>query len=349
METTSVWIVLLVSPGYGPTDPSTAGIKPLTVEDAAALGRQSYIKSVVGINFSPGSMLRYRNRTGLAVIYGVPENYFDFGNYVFEIGAGFNREDIRKGAAVGVITAKTRRLLFGRTNPLNKIVYLERSAVPHLRRNGGKASCATNHPATLSKFSYQARRIASELAANSTSTSSTLACATSTPWRKRKTGLSIFSRRATAKRTFTYRTNLRSFAAAADQARMIAELLAAIGAISLLIGGIGVMNIMLVSVSERAREIGVRVALGARQTDIQRQFLIEALVLCLIGAALAVAVSFVLSFVAGFFLPPGWELRLSMTAMLAAVICAGFTGLVFGYFPARNAARLDPVEALARD
>ena len=130
---------------------------------------------------------------------------------------------------------------------------------------------------------------------------------------------------------------------------MIAELLAAVGAISLIIGGIGVMNIMLVSVSERAREIGVRVALGARQTDIQRQFLIEAFVLCLIGAALAVAVSFVLSFVAGFFLPPGWELRLSMTAMLAAVICAGFTGLVFGYFPARNAARLDPVEALARD
>ena len=70
---------------------------------------------------------------------------------------------------------------------------------------------------------------------------------------------------------------------------MIAELLAAIGAISLIIGGIGVMNIMLVSVSERAREIGVRIAVGARQSDISRQFLIEAFVLCLIGAALAVA------------------------------------------------------------
>ncbi len=130
---------------------------------------------------------------------------------------------------------------------------------------------------------------------------------------------------------------------------MIAELLAAVGAISLVIGGIGVMNIMLVSVSERAREIGVRVALGARQSDIQRQFLIEAFVLCLIGAVLAVGVSFSLSFVAGFFLPLGWELRLSMTAMLTAMICASLTALVFGYFPAHNAARLDPVEALARD
>ena len=125
-------------------------------------------------------------------------------------------------------------------------------------------------------------------------------------------------------------------------------LLAAIGLISLLVGGIGVMNIMLVSVSERAREIGLRLAVGARQADIRRQFLLEAIVLCLIGAALGVLLCFLLILAANPFLPSGWSLELSPQAVLTATLCASLTGTIFGYFPARNAARLDPVEALAR-
>ena len=338
--------LLLVFPGYGPTDPSTAGIKPLTLEDVAALGQQPYIKNVEAINFSHGP-LRYRNRRGLAGIFGVPENFFDFGNYVFEIGAGFNREDIRRGAAVGVISAKTRRLLFGKTNPLNKLVYL--SDLPFLicgvtAERPGEGPPGDGLDIFIPYTAYRKRLsgkpdldIIHARVRDVDSLEET-----------ENRIIGFFAARHGKKDVHIEDTSA-FFTAAADQARMIAELLAAIGAISLFIGGIGVMNIMLVSVSERAREIGVRIALGARQTDIQRQFLIEAFVLCLIGAALAVGVSFILSFVAGFFLPPGWELRLSMTAMLAAVICAGFTGLVFGYFPARNAARLDPVEALARD
>ncbi len=339
--------LLLVFPGYGPSDPSTAGIKALTVEDVDALGRQSYIKSVEAINFSRGPM-RYRNHTGLADVLGVPEKFFDFGNYVLEIGTGFNREDIRRGAAVGVISAKTRRLLFGRTNPLNKIVYL--SDLPFLicgvtaEKPPGNGPPGDGLEIFIPGTAYRERlsgkldldiihaRVRDVEALEETENRI----------------VDFFAVRHGKRDVYTQDFSA-YFVAAADQARMIAELLAAVGAISLLIGGIGVMNIMLVSVSERAREIGIRVALGARQTDIRRQFLIEAFVLCLIGAALAVAISFVLSFVGGFFLPPGWELHLSMTAMLAAVICAGFTGLVFGYFPARNAARLDPVEALARD
>src|SRR5208283_780485 len=139
---------------------------------------------------------------------------------------------------------------------------------------------------------------------------------------------------------------IRSLLILMDTVRM---LLAAIGLISLLVGGIGVMNIMLVSVTERAREIGLRLAIGARQADIRRQFLLEAIVLCLIGAALGVLVCVIIMQIANPFLPPGWTLELSPQAMLTATVCACLTGVVFGYFPARNAATLDPAEALARE
>jgi macrolide transport system ATP-binding/permease protein len=109
------------------------------------------------------------------------------------------------------------------------------------------------------------------------------------------------------------------------------------------------MNIMLVSVVERAREIGVRRAVGARQSDIRQQFLIEAIVLCLIGAALGVLLTFVLCFLASFFLPPQWRLSVSTSAIASATLSAMMTGVVFGYAPARNASQLDPVEALSRD
>ena len=126
-------------------------------------------------------------------------------------------------------------------------------------------------------------------------------------------------------------------------------LLGAIGLVSLIVGGIGVMNIMLVSVSERAREIGIRMAVGARRSDARGQFLTEAVVVCLIGGVAGVIISFGVSYFASFFLPREWELTLSPGAIAAAVASASLTGIIFGYIPARNASTLDPVEALSRD
>jgi len=125
-------------------------------------------------------------------------------------------------------------------------------------------------------------------------------------------------------------------------------LIAAIAVISLIVGGIGVMNIMLVSVSERVGEIGVRMAVGARQSDILQQFLIEAVLVCLIGGVLgiAAALGFGVAFSA---LGSSFSLVYSMSSIVAAVVCATLIGVAFGYLPARNASRLDPVAALSRD
>jgi ABC-type antimicrobial peptide transport system permease subunit len=132
--------------------------------------------------------------------------------------------------------------------------------------------------------------------------------------------------------------------AQAETARTLTALLGSVAAISLLVGGVGIMNIMLVSVSERTREIGLRMAVGARERDIRRQFLAEAVVLCLGGCALGVLAGAALS--RGIAETLSWPLLLSPTAVLVAVAASVTTGVAFGYYPARRASRKDPIEAL---
>jgi macrolide transport system ATP-binding/permease protein len=125
-------------------------------------------------------------------------------------------------------------------------------------------------------------------------------------------------------------------------------LISMIAVISLIVGGIGVMNIMLVSVTERTREIGVRMAVGARQNDILRQFLIEAVLVCLIGGLLGVLLALGLGVGLAEFAPVV-RMSYSTASIVAAFLCSTVIGVVFGFLPARNAARLDPVDALARE
>jgi macrolide transport system ATP-binding/permease protein len=129
---------------------------------------------------------------------------------------------------------------------------------------------------------------------------------------------------------------------------LLSLLIGTIGGISLLVGGLGVMNIMLVSVTERTREIGVRTAIGARRSDIMSQFIIEAVLVCLIGGALGVGLALLIGVLFAQFVK-SFEMVYSSASIFAAFGVASLIGLVFGWLPARNAAKLDPVEALARE
>jgi putative ABC transport system permease protein len=146
---------------------------------------------------------------------------------------------------------------------------------------------------------------------------------------------------------FNVRDQASLLATMQETTRTFTFLLAGIAAISLLVGGIGIMNIMLVSVTERTREIGLRKALGAREADILLQFLIEALTLCLAGGALGLALGVGASL--GLERLAGWTVAVTPAAALVAVVFSGAVGLFFGIWPARRAARLEPIEALRHE
>ena len=124
--------------------------------------------------------------------------------------------------------------------------------------------------------------------------------------------------------------------------------LSAVAVISLLVGGIGVMNIMLVSVTERTREIGIRMAVGARQRDVLLQFLTEAVLVCMVGGALGTLLAYLIGLVLALLMPQ-WQMVFSASAVAGAFVCSSLIGVVFGYMPARNAARLQPIEALGHE
>ena len=156
---------------------------------------------------------------------------------------------------------------------------------------------------------------------------------------------------ALLKRHGTEDFNIRNMATAIATANTtqntLTDLLTAVAVISLIVGGIGVMNIMLVSVTERTREIGIRMAIGARGFDVLFQFLTEAVMVCLIGGLVGVAVGIGAGLATTAF--AGWRVIFTVSPIVIAFGCACLTGIIFGYLPARKAAQLDPVEALARD
>jgi putative ABC transport system permease protein len=131
---------------------------------------------------------------------------------------------------------------------------------------------------------------------------------------------------------------------ASEASKVMTGLLASIAGVSLLVGGIGIMNIMLVSVRERTREIGVRLAIGATEGDVQRQFLTEAVVMSLLGGFVGIVVGIAASLTIA--TTAGWPILVSGSAIAGAALVAMAIGIFFGYYPAQKAARLDPIEAL---
>ena len=335
--------MIVLYPGKQAGDAFAASLHTLKVADVEALRQQDYVELATPQTYSIANF-RYRGHSTTGSVSGVAEDYFDLFNFRFDLGHGFTRDDVKAMAPVVVIDDRLQHQFFYGANPLGQIIYVGNQpsiVIGVITPKRGWAEPG-NRPSVYVPYTTSNARI----------TGRDYLDMVTIRLRKGESGkdvepkiIDLVTKRHHAK-DVTIENNdaeVRNLLTLTDTLRL---LLAAIGLISLLVGGIGVMNIMLVSVSERAREIGLRLAVGARQADIRRQFLLEAIVLCLIGAALGVLLCFLLILAANPFLPPGWTLELSPQAVITATLCASLTGTLFGYFPARNAARLDPVEAL---
>ena len=336
-------------------------IRTLVPSDATILAKQDFIDSATPV-VNASATVRHDNKELTGEITGAGDQYFQVQNLPIVAGRSFNQQDIDNYAAVAILDQKGAQNLFnasaanGYAGALGQVILLRNTPVRIIGivdtssqsrfEVGNNISVYMPYTAAMNRLLGRSS-VSSIILRISDSANPAVAEDAITRILTRRHGSQDFS--------LFNSDSLRK--AISQSVQVFSILISSIAVISLVVGGIGVMNIMLVSVTERTQEIGIRMAVGARQSDILMQFLIEALMLCLLGGAIGVGLAYGFGWVmnnSGSGAPSGGEqaafkLVYSTASTTAAVICASGIGLLFGFLPARNAARLDPVEALSRE
>jgi len=336
-------ITIFNGTGFG--DRRAEQMQNLTVNDANALSNQSYVQSVTPNSTSSGTLI-YGNQTFSSTsLKGVSEQSFDVEGLTLKLGNTFIQEDIRDNQSVALIDESAKKSIFPHENPLGKIVMFNKRPLRIIGvvsdRQMGGASSSLNiyapYSTVMNKISGS-KKIASITVKVSDSVNSAVAEKGITELLKMRHGKKDFfiMNSDTIKQTIESTTSTMKL------------LISSIAFISLIVGGIGVMNIMLVSVTERTKEIGVRMAIGARQSNILQQFLIEAVLICLIGGVTGILLSGAIGLLFNTFMSD-FAMAFSTASIIAAVAFSTLIGVVFGYMPAKRAAQLDPITALARE
>ncbi|QPF72810.1 MacB family efflux pump subunit [Roseateles sp. DAIF2] len=334
-----------ILPGSGFGDRRAGAVRTLRAGDADALAQLGYVDSVTP-SVSANVGLRYRNVDVAANVTGVGEQFFRVRGYEFARGQAFDLQAVRLRAQEAVIDDNTRKSLFPNGEPaLGQVILLGTVPVRIVGVTAKKSSPFGNEDALNIWIPYTTAM--SRITGQDYLRSLTVRVSDSVPSQVAEQGISKLLSQRHGKQDF-FLMNTDSVRQTIEQTtQTITLLISSIALISLLVGGIGVMNIMLVSVTERTQEIGVRMAVGARQSDILRQFLIEAVLVCLIGGALGVGLALSGGLLFDRF-ASDFRMVFSAWSILGAFGVSTLIGVAFGFLPARSAARLDPVEALAR-
>lgn len=335
-----------VYPGYGYGDRRSSRIKTLTVGDAEVLKQQDYVDSVTpGVNTS--GTLTYDNQSLSAQLYGVGDQYFDVRGIKLAFGRLFNEDDVTQNSQVVVIDDNTKNKLFADgTNPLGKVILFNKRplriiGVTEPNNNGFSDSDSlqlfTPYTTLMNRISGSKYITSVTVKVKDNVNSQTAEKGIIELLKVRHGAEDFFTRNSdTIKQTIESTTGTMTL------------LISSIALISLVVGGIGVMNIMLVSVTERVKEIGIRMAIGARQHNILEQFLIEAVLICLIGGLVGVLFSFAISMLFNL-LATDFAMSFSTISIVMAVLCSSVIGVLFGFMPAKRASQLNPIDALSRD
>jgi putative ABC transport system permease protein len=321
----------------------------LTVEDAEAIADQ--IPDVVAVSpeVKAKSQIIAGNRNWSASIYGESADYFSIRQWPVESGASFTEQDVRSSAKVAILGSTAAEELFGDEDPVGEIIRIQNApfkVVGVLKSKGTSLGGSDNDDNVVVPYTIAMRRLVGKQT-NLRRINVQAASADALPEVQTQIIELLRQRHRIGSGDdddFRVQSQLEIGEVATQTARTMTLLLASIASVSLVVGGIGIMNIMLVSVSERTREIGVRMAVGARGRDILRQFLVEALTLSclggLIGVGLGTGTSKLLSAV------QKWPTLISIDAVLIAFLFSAAVGIFFGFYPARKASQLDPIDSL---
>jgi len=339
---------ITVYQGRGFGDNSRASqVKTLVPADAEALAEQPYVDGV-SPSANTSVTLRYKDTEASATVNGVSADFFYVRGMTFKSGQPFDKNSVTQRAQDVVIDTNTEKTFFADgTNPVGQVLLL--GSVPSriigvidaqqgFMGNSDSLNVYLPYSTVMSRMLGQSNVRSIIVRIKDEYPSSAAENAILTLLEQRHGAQDVFTQNSDSIRETIQQTTA-----------TMTLLISAIAVISLVVGGIGVMNIMLVSVTERTQEIGVRMAVGARQSDILQQFLIEAILVCLLGGVLGVLLSLGIGQIIGHFAKGIIEMSYSTTSIVAAFVCSSMIGIVFGFLPARNAAQLDPVAALARE
>ena len=322
--------------------------KTLTYDDMKAIVQESPAVASAAPGSSASAQVVFDNNNWYTRVNGTEPQYFDIRAWPMASGASFTEDDVRTSADVAVLGETVRQNLFGSADPVGQTVRIGNlpfQVVGVLTAKGQSGMGADQDDAIYVPITTLQKKITGQpwlqyIVVSAVSQPASYAA------QNQITALLRDRHRIRPGQDDDFQVrNLADVAQLADQSSQIMTLLlASIASVSLIVGGIGIMNIMLVSVTERTREIGIRIAIGAQEADVLKQFLSEAVVMSLIGGAIGILVGAGSSL--GISRVLHWPISISPLAVAAAAVFSTMVGIFFGYYPARKAAQLDPIEAL---
>jgi putative ABC transport system permease protein len=340
--------IVTVFPGSANTGGMRGGwgsMSTLTVEEAEAIEREVPGVAAVSPGFRDRSQIIGNGLNWNTSIQGESPAFIEIRQWPLATGAMFSEQEVKTAAKVCIIGETVRKQLYPETDPIGQSIRIKGQPfkiLGVLTTKGVNFFGQDQDDVVVVPYSSGLRRLARRPNLNQI----TIQAASPDIMDAVKADVTelLRQRRPGRDDDFNVRTLDELVQAATATSRTMTQLLSAIAGVSLIVGGIGIMNIMLVSVTERTREIGVRLAVGARGHDIRLQFLTEAVVLSLLGGALGVA----LGLGASEFLSArnNWPTLVSGDSVAIALACSAAVGVVFGFYPAHKAAQLDPIEAL---
>jgi putative ABC transport system permease protein len=343
---TNIMIILPFSSNQGGVRMEAGTSQKLTLDDANAIAKKCPSVKYVSAMVRTSAQFIAGSQNWRTTMYGVSTDYLSIRNVNLVSGNNFTSSDDRAAAKVCIIGQTVATYLFGEdVDPVG--LSMRANNIPYkiiglLEKKGQNSFGQDQDDVVLGPFSTVQKR----MIANNFVSQILVSAVDEKLMDQASQEISdlLLERHKSTEPDFTIRTQSELGSAADATSKVMTILLASIAGISLLVGGIGIMNIMLVSVTERTREIGIRLAVGARGNDVLMQFLIEAVLLSFIGGALGVIFGYAVSIIVSDTM--GWPVAIMPDAVLLAFVFSTAIGIFFGWYPARKAARLNPIDAL---